>query len=136
MQNVEDFMDDLPADEQVIVKRLRNLILSAEPRVREKISYGVPYFSRHRRLFFIWPESAQPGLKKNSSRGFPKVTLGFCYGNLLSDHHADLVRDSRKQVFTIGISKASDMDDRHLAEIIQEAVMVDEQFFGNSTSLK
>lgn len=132
MRNVEDLMNDLPADEQAIAKRLRNLILMAEPRIKEKVSYGVPYFFRNRRLFFIWPESAQPGLKKNKSRSFPKVTLGFCYGNLLS-HHADLMRDSRKQVFTIGISKASDMDDHHVGEIIKEAIMADEQFFGKST---
>lgn len=129
MQDVENLIDDLPGEEKLIATRLRNLILHAEPRISEKISYGVPYFSRNRRLFFIWPAS-QPGLKRNPHRQSPKITLGFCYGNLLSEHHTALARDSRKQVFTVDISKASDIEDHRLQEIIVEAIMVDEQFFG------
>lgn len=128
MRNVEDFIDELPNDERLITQRLRLLILDADPRIKEKLSYGVPYFSRHRRLFFLWPAS-KPGLKKESNRPLSKVTMGFCYGNLLSDEEGVLLRDGRKQVYTIEFSSSADINERQLSEIIAETLMVDEQFF-------
>lgn len=128
MQDVEDFIDELPHDERRITQRLRLLILDADPRIRQKLSYGVPYFFRHRRLFFLWPAS-KPGLKKDSNRPRCKVTMGFCYGNLLSDEEGILLRDGLKQVYTIEFSSSAEINERQLSEIIAEALLVDEQFF-------
>lgn len=125
MSDVQDFIEGLPKDERLIVKRLRDLILLAEPRVKEKLSYGVPYFSRHRRLFFLWPASALP--KANTSS--VKVTLGFCYGNLLSNAQGMLAQDRRKQVSTISFASLADIQDGRISEILREAVMVDAQCF-------
>ena len=44
MREVQEFIEGLAADERIIVKRLRDLILDADPRIVEKLSYGVPYF--------------------------------------------------------------------------------------------
>ena len=125
MQDVQDFIESLPKDERLIVRHLRHLILLAEPRVNEKLSYGVPYFSRNRRLFFLWPASALPYAKESTC----KVTLGFCYGNLLSNDQGILRREGRKQVFTVGFSALPDVNDSQISEILREAVMVDAQFF-------
>jgi hypothetical protein len=125
MQDVQDFIESLPKDERLILTHLRSLILLAEPRVKEKLSYGVPYFYRNRRLFFLWPASALP----NSQGARCKVTLGFCYGNLLSNDQGILRRNGRKQVVTVGFSSLRDINDSQISEIIREAVMVDAQFF-------
>jgi hypothetical protein len=130
MQEIETFIFNLPKGEQVILKRLRSMILHAEPRIREKLSLGVPYFSRNRRLFFLWPASAAPcELQAKKSPPPPKVTLGFCYGNLLSNEQGLLIKEGRKQVYTIAINSLSDIDERVLAEILNEAILVDQQFF-------
>lgn len=130
MQEIETFIFNLPKDEQIVLKRLRSMILQAEPRIREKLSLGVPYFSRNRRLFFLWPASVvscELGPRKNPAS--PKVTLGFCYGNLLSNEQRLLTSEGRKQVYTIKINSLSDVDERVLAEILNEAVLIDQQFF-------
>ena len=128
MQDIEDFIQNLPRDEKVTLQRLRSLIFQAEPRITEKMSYGVPYFSRHRRIFFLWPASAIPcAYLKNTAP--PQVTLGFCYGNLLSDEQGLLIREGRKQVFTIPFFPRTQIDERLLSEVLMEAVLVDEQFF-------
>lgn len=128
MQEVQDFIDNLPKDEKLIVKRLRDLIVLAEPLINEKLSYGVPYFSRNRRLFFLWPASAQSKMYKAHA----KVTLGFCYGNLLSNEQGILIQAGRKQVFTVGFSSLADIEDVVLSEILREAVLVDALFFQKS----
>lgn len=129
MQEIEEFIENLPGDEKVILKRLRALILQAEPRITEKLSYGVPYFSRNRRLFFLWPASAIPCLHQKDPAP-PKVTLGFAYGNLLSNDQGLLISERRKQVFTIPFFSQTAIDERLLTEVINEAILVDEQFFG------
>ncbi|MEX1241296.1 MAG: DUF1801 domain-containing protein [Cyclobacteriaceae bacterium] len=128
MQDVEEFIENLPRDEQVIFKRLRGLIFQAEPQITEKLNYGVPYYSRHKRLFFLWPASAVPcGYKHNTPP--PKVTLGFCYGNLLSNAQRLLMSEGRKQVYTINISSLANVNERLLSEILFEAILVDEQLY-------
>jgi hypothetical protein len=130
MQDIEAFIDDLPKDEQVILKRLRALILQTDPRIREKLSYGVPYFARHRRLFFLWPASAVPCPDHRiQAPPPPKVTLGFCYGNLLSNVQGFLSPEGRKQVYTLGVSSLTQIDEQLLCEIFYEAILVDDQFF-------
>jgi hypothetical protein len=76
MRDVETFIDSLPKDERVILKWLRELIISADDRISEKLSYGVPYFSRNRRVFFLWPASAIPGPPEKRLNGH-KVRFGF-----------------------------------------------------------
>lgn len=129
MQEIEAFIDNLPKDEQMIVKRLRALILQTDPRIVEKLSYGVPYFYRNRRLFFLWPASAIPCREqRKKTLPAPKVTLGFCSGNLLSNVQRLLSGGGRKQVYTLGIASLSDIDERLLCEVFYEAILVDDQF--------
>jgi hypothetical protein len=130
MQDVETYLETLTGHERALMKRLRTMILQAEPRINETLSYGVPYFSRHRRLFYLRPSSAIPGKPQTESDPSPKVMLGFCYGNLLSNDQGLLIREERKQVFTIPVFTLTAAKERLISEVINEAVYVDEQFFG------
>lgn len=130
MRNIGDFISSLPKDEQIIVKMLRNLIIDADPRVQEKLSYGVPYYSRNRRMFFLWPASALSSAR-SKKKAPPMVTMGFCYGNLLSNEQQILNRENRKQVFTIPFSSVSEIDERILLEVVNEAIIIDDNFLKN-----
>lgn len=130
MQDVETYLDTLSGNERVIMQRLRTMIFRAEPRISEKLSYGVPYFSRHRRLFYLWPSSALPRRQQTEPDPSPGVMLGFCYGNLLSNDQGLLVKEGRKQVFTIPVLTLTAKKEKLISEVINEAVYVDEQFFG------
>ena len=72
---MEEFLDSLPKKEREITVRLRKIVLKTAPELKEKFSYGVPYYFGKTRVCFIWPASAPFG-KKNSS-----VEFGFCRGD-------------------------------------------------------
>lgn len=128
MRDVQEFIEGLAADERIIVKRLRDLILDTDPRIVEKLSYGVPYFFRNRRLFFLWPASALPYSTAKKMIA-PKVTMGFCYGHLLSNDQGLLRKGNRKQVFTISVNTLADINEPLLREIVNEALIADTAFF-------
>jgi uncharacterized protein YdhG (YjbR/CyaY superfamily) len=127
MQDVENLITELPPDERVITKRLRSIILDSDPRIQEKLSYGVPYFFHNRRICFVWPASCQPYPTGKASPA-EKVTLGFCYGNLLSNDQGVLIKENRKQVYLIKYKSPAEIDEQIVREILQEAIMVDESF--------
>lgn len=63
--------------------------------LREKLSYGVPYYFLKSRICFIWPASMP-----NSSNA-EGVTLGFCKGYLMGNEEGLLKAQGRKEVFVI-----------------------------------
>ena len=128
MNEVTDLIADLPDMERTIAKRLRALILETEPRLQERISYGIPFFFHNRRVCFVWPASLIPAGYKPKAPAIPKVTLGLCYGNLLSNDQGLLEKGDRKQVYTVGFSSPAEINDQAIREIILEAVLVDDQF--------
>lgn len=75
---VDEIIADLPRSEQVIVKKLRAIILDCLPKAQEKNSYGVPFYRRNRMICFIWPPSIRWGPTKGEKEKF--VVLGFCQG--------------------------------------------------------
>jgi hypothetical protein len=128
MKEVESFLAELAGDEKIIVSNVRNLILESDPRIGERLSYGVPYFFHHRAICFLWPISKQPKNYPAPAPGREKVTFGFCYGNLLSNDQGLLQLENRKQVSIIKLYSPRDIDEQKFREIIQEAIMIDDQF--------
>src|SRR5688572_10705977 len=120
--DVNEFIINLPKEERIIVSRLRDILFETEPRFHEKLSYGVPYFSRNRRVCFIWPASAPLGPMN------AKVSFGFCYANLLSNAQGLLLKEGRKQVYIARFSSIKEMNQKALLEIIREALIIDELF--------
>lgn len=126
--DVEEFIGGLEPTEKVLVNRLRKLILDVDPRLQEKLSYGVPYFFHNRRICFIWPASHFP-CSDDKRKEYPeKVQLGFCYGNLLSNEQGVLLAEGRKQVYLMKFTSPSEIDDKIIREIVMEAVMIDDSF--------
>jgi Domain of unknown function (DU1801) len=124
-----EFARALPREERIISLRLRDLILTAEPRLTEKMNYRVPYYARHKQVCFIWPVSAPLAPKaKNQTQDGTIVSMGLCYGNKLSNAQGLLLSEGRKQVYIIRIKSIQDLDkiEKQITEIVLEAVMLDQ----------
>lgn len=123
-----EFASGLPREERIISERLRQLILEADPKLIEKFNYWVPYYVRNKMVCFIWPVSAPNAPKaKNQTDGGTIVSLGFCYGNKLSNEQGLLLSEGRKQVYIIRFTSIKDVDKQEdsIREILAEAVLVD-----------
>ncbi len=119
MSSVETFLFDLPVSEQQICIRLRDIVLRAAPDFEEMLSYGVPYYFRHRRVCCIWPASAKGGPKRG-------VFLGFCQGHLLSNEQGMVEMGNRKQFGLIRFYDVKEIHEAIILEILQEALLIDD----------
>ena len=122
--SVDEFLDFLPDDELQITLHLRNLIFETVPDIHEKLSFNVPFYSRNKGLFFIWPASILWGSKKSYSG----VRLGFQQGYLLQDDLNYLEKGSRKQVFMKDFHHLSEINDQLLTVYFYEALQIDREF--------
>jgi hypothetical protein len=124
-----EFARSLPREERIISERLRQLILEVDYKLIEKYNYWVPYYVRNKMVCFIWPVSAANAPKaKNQKQDGTIVSLGFCYGNKLSNDQGLLLAEGRKQVYIIRLKSIEQLDklENQIREIIMEAVLLDE----------
>lgn len=122
LRSLDAFFEHILPHERPIVHTLRDLVLNSVPNVREKLSYNVPYYSRHHRICFIWPASVPWGKVEQNG-----VLFGFCNGHLLTDELHYLDRGTRKQVYTKTFTALDQIDGDILKVYLAEAVSVDEQ---------
>jgi hypothetical protein len=128
-KTVEEFLMTLPKEEAVIVKRLRALVKECLPKAEEKLNYGAPYYTNHRMICFIWPPSAYWGPKPSSDKLKNKgVSLGFCYGNLMSNDDGALLAEGRKQVYVMYFRSLKEIDEQHVRSLLFEAGLLDDSF--------
>ncbi len=120
-EDVDEFLDYLPAAEREVTLYLREVIRETLPQCIEKLSYNVPYYSCRRRICFIWPASIPWG---NVSNG---VSLGFCYGHLIHDDHQYLENHKRKYVRTKTFRTLEGINLDLLQYYLYQAHLVDEQ---------
>lgn len=136
-RSVDEVVAALPTHEQVIVKKLRALILECLPKATEKISYDVPFYSHNRLICFIWPPSIYWSPKQNQGKHAQKgVTLGFSYGKLMSNEQGVLLKEGRKQVYCMYFKSLSEIDDALIRSLLFEAEIVDESFRANKKPVK
>jgi len=126
-KSVDEIIDDLPANEKPVVKRLRALVKECLPHATEKNSYGVPYYTHNRMICYIWPPSIywEPNQKDKSDKG---VTLGFCYGNRMANDDGALLAEGRKQVFVLYFKSLKEVNDQQVRALLYEADLIDQQF--------
>ncbi|MBT1687078.1 DUF1801 domain-containing protein [Dawidia soli] len=129
--DIDQLIAALPPDEQVLVRRLRDLITECLPQATEKAYKGqaMPFYTRHRLICFIWPPSASleanTDYEKQKAKG---VVLGFNQGNLMSHENGVLQAEGRKQVYHMYFKKPGDIDENQLRALLFEAALIDEQF--------
>ena len=128
MQNVKfrslhEFFEFIPHDELRIVELLRSIVFECIPDVREKLSYNVPFYARHKNICFIWASSVLWGKKKS----FNGVRFGFTSGHLLIDKSSYLSKENRKYVYWRDFSEIEDINIDLLKSYLCEAVVIDEK---------
>jgi len=124
-----EFASSLPREERIISKCLRDIILESDPKLIEKYNYWVPYYTRNKMVCFVWPVSAPNAPKaKNQKQDGTIVSLGFCYGNKLSNEQGLLLAEGRKQVYIIRLKSIQELEklESQIREIVLEAVLLDE----------
>jgi hypothetical protein len=129
--DIDEMIATLPRPEQVVVKRLRALILECIPQATEKTYYDltIPFYKRNRLICFIWPPSLFWEVGKNYEKRKSKgVSLGFNQGNLMSNEDGVLLAEGRKQVYVMYFKKLDDIDETRVRALLFEAAMIDEQF--------
>ena len=130
-KTVDEAMLSLPKQELAMVKRLRALIRECLPKTIEEPKYGlgVPYYRHHRQICFIWPSSFYWGPKKKETSDKPSmVTLGFCYGNKMSNEDGVLHAGGRKQVYCMYFKSLNEINEEQVRALLFEAELVDESF--------
>lgn len=138
-KTVDEVIESLPRAEQVIVKRLRTLVLDCLPKAEEKSYYdmGIPFYRHNRLICFIWPPSVYWGpnrtLEKQQAKG---VALGFNQGNLMSNQDGALLAEGRKQVYCMYFHSLRDIDETQVRALLFEAGMIDDSFKKKRKSTK
>lgn len=120
-RSIQDFLDYLPADELVIVEKLRELIFQAIPDCHEKLAYNVPFFKRQANICFIWPASVPWGNMQQQG-----VRLGFTKGYLIDDPISYLEKGNRKEVYCKDFITPGEINEPLLLTYLSHAADADE----------
>lgn len=118
--NIEAMLAYLPEDQLEIVDLLRNLVLETIPGVKEKLSFQVPFYSKHSTICLIWPGAVPWGSKTREG-----VELAFNKGYLLHDPYGYLEKGSRKQIFNKRFFKPEDIQESILRQLLLDAMELD-----------
>lgn len=109
-----DYIYEREGDQQAIMLHLHEL-LTSYPDVSGKMRYKIPFYYRKSWICYLNPT-------KDGS-----VELAFTRANELSNEQGLLDFKDRKQVAGITYAKAADIQDDVLHEILQEALLLDEE---------
>ncbi|MEM6773155.1 MAG: DUF1801 domain-containing protein, partial [Bacteroidota bacterium] len=102
-RNIDELFDSLPESERIIANILREIVKENLPEVREKLSWGAPFYHGRRSICFIWPASIPWG-KLDAG-----VALGFARADAL-DHNGYLSQEERKQIGRCVFLTAEEID--------------------------
>lgn len=119
-QNIESMLAYLPEDQLEIVDQLRNMILETIPGVKEKLSFQVPFYSKHSTICLIWPGAVPWGTKTRDG-----VELAFNKGYLLNDPYGYLEKGSRKQIFNRRFFNTDDIQESIIRQLLLDAAELD-----------
>jgi hypothetical protein len=88
-------------------------------------------------ICFVWPPSIYWSPKQNPGKHAHKgVTLGFCYGNLMSNEQGVLQKEGRKQVYCMYFKSLQEIDETLIRSLLFEAEMLDRSFRENKKPIK
>src|SRR5690349_23856610 len=131
-KNVDEAILSLPKSEMAIMRRLRALVQECLPKAIEESKYGwgVPFYTHHRMICFIWAPSIYWGSNQKKKEKIVQkgVTLGFCQGNRMSNEDGVLLAEGRKQVYCMYFKSVKEINDEQIRALLFEAELVDESF--------
>lgn len=113
MTDVEDFFYNYEGSQREIMLYIHKL-LSFELNLIDKLRFKIPFYYKKSWICYLNP-------RKNNS-----IEFAFVRGNELSNSQGLLENRGRKQVWSIELTKLSEIPIKELTEIIQEAILLDE----------
>jgi len=113
MTEVEDYIYNFEDSQRDIMLYIHKL-LSFELNLTDKLRFKIPFYYRKSWICYLNPT-------KNKS-----IEFAFVRGNELSNSQGLLDSKGRKQVWSIELTKLSEIPIKELTEIIQEAILLDE----------
>lgn len=119
-------LEFLPADERTLTERLRELIISEAPDLKERLSFNVPFYKGRRDVCFLWPASVLWGKTKT----YEGVRFGLSYGSLVPGCEPYLQRGERKQVCWRDLQELTAGDERRIRALLRAAIVVDQERAG------
>jgi len=119
-RSTDDFLEFLEGPEKLITEELRRITLSALPDIQERLSYNVPFYSRFKRICYIWPASIPWGGLKSGDG----VAFGFCQGDKIR-HGGYLETGTRKYVRIRRYQSLKEIDSALLVDLLAEAYEID-----------
>lgn len=115
IEEVDQFILDLPKDIQNITVALRKIILNSSPELKEEFKWSMPNYSYNGLVCYL--QTA----KKH-------VNLGFHKGNVLQDKDVNkLLQGTGKALRYIKIKKMEEVQSKAFTSLIQEAVRLNEK---------
>lgn len=121
-RDVEEMLDYLPEDQREITEALRGIILGNIPGLKEKLSYNVPFYSRHAPIVYIWPSAIPWG--GNETEG---VVLGFAKGVHMVDPSRLFVGQTTKSIRKVNFKELSELTKPWILTYLLEAMVLDEE---------
>ncbi len=112
-QQIDIHIESLAPDKAAIAQKLRAIVLSAVPGIREAYKYKCPFFYFHGPMCYI-------GTKKHC------VYLGFIDGHLMTDETHALEGLELKQVRHLEFSSIRNVDITLIADFLNQAVFLKE----------
>ena len=128
---IDEMLANLPKKEQILVNRLRALIMECIPKAEEKAYYGegVPFYRNNKLICFVWPASVFWGPKRTEETQKKKGTaLGFNQGYLMANEDGALLAEGRKQVYVMYFHTINDINEEQVRALLFEAALIDETF--------
>ena len=113
MTEVEDYIYNFDNSQREIMLYI-NRLLSVELNLTDKLRFKTPFYYRKSWICYLNPS-------KNGT-----VEFAFVRGNELSNSQQLLDSKGRKQVWSIELTKLSEIPIKKLTEVIHEAILLDE----------
>jgi uncharacterized protein YdhG (YjbR/CyaY superfamily) len=113
----EDFIENQEPAIRPLIWQLYRTIMNAHPKMRDKISFGIPMFSVKKEICYFGV------IKKNIG-----IEVGFHRGFQMSNEQGILEAKKRKYIHGVSFKDLSDFKEKEDAfhEILQEAIILDE----------
>jgi uncharacterized protein YdhG (YjbR/CyaY superfamily) len=115
--STEDFIESQDPEIRPLLWQINRTILNAHPKMKDKISFGIPMFSvKHEVCYF--------GIIKKKTG----IEIGFHRGYQMSNEQGILEHKNRKYIHGITFKDLADFHKKELVfnEILQESIILDE----------
>lgn len=115
--SLEDFIESQETEIRSLLWQISRTILNAHPKMKDKISFGIPMFGVKKEICYFGIIKKKKGIE-----------IGFHRGYQMSNEQGILDQKKRQYIAGITFKDLNDFREKEVAfnEILQEAIILDE----------